>query len=192
MPRYRRFFVPGGTVFFTVCLAPGCGLSLVDRIDLLRWSVAVTRRERPFEVLGWTVLPNSMHAIWRLPPGDSAYAVRWGAIKARFNRSLAEAGHRPCRRADGAASVWQKRFWEHHVRGPDDLAAHLEYCRRAPVDAGLVTRAEDWPFSSFAKARQAGTGRAEAPPYGADRPGDAEQPAEPSRSPETDRRRAGL
>ncbi|WP_425098048.1 REP-associated tyrosine transposase [Tropicibacter sp. S64] len=153
MVQYRRLRVPGGTVFFTVCLARVGARLLVDEIDTLRWAVGRTLGERPVEVLAWVVLPDRMHAVWRMPEGDSDYSRRWGAIKGRFSLALAGAGQSPALREPrtGDAGIWQKRFWEHHIRGPEDLRVHLEYCRKAPVEARLVTWPEDWPYSSFHK-----------------------------------------
>lgn len=44
--------------------------------------------------------------------------------------------------------LWQKRFWEHHIRDEEDYAPHLRYCWWNPVKHGLVEQAEDWAFSS--------------------------------------------
>ena len=44
--------------------------------------------------------------------------------------------------------IWQRRYWEHHIRGPEDLSAHVRYCWRNPVKHGFVDRPEDWPHSS--------------------------------------------
>ncbi|EBA07443.1 REP-associated tyrosine transposase [Sagittula stellata] len=182
MSRYRRLLVPGGTAFFTVCLAERGSDLLLREIDLLRWAVGATLRDHPVEVLAWVVLPDHMHAIWRMPEGDSGYARRWGAIKGRFSVALKEARGEEAARSpalpdgahlrDGESGVWQRRFWEHHIRGPEDLAAHMAFCRTAPVREGLVPRAGDWPYSSFARAeaRQAAQSGAGA---GSSRPGRA-------------------
>ena len=47
------------------------------------------------------------------------------------------------------APVWQKRFWEHHIRDAADFAAHVRYCWINPVKHGFVERPEDWPYSSY-------------------------------------------
>ena len=155
VPRYVRLRVPGATVFFTVCLsARGSGL-LVREIDALREAVRATRAERPFGIDAWVVLPDHMHCIWTLPEGDSAYAVRWGAIKSRFTRAVrGRVGFNPTLRspskvAKGDAGLWQRRFWEHHIRDAEDHAAHLRYIWGNPVKHGLVSRPVDWPHSSI-------------------------------------------
>ena len=55
----------------------------------------------------------------------------------------------PSKVAKGDAGVWQRRFWEHHIRDADDHAAHLRYCWANPVRHGLVERPADWPHSSI-------------------------------------------
>jgi len=77
MPDYRRFRIPGGTYFFTVNLLERKQDLLVRHIGELREAVRVTRRERPFHIDAWVVLPDPMHAVWTLPPGDDDFSNRW-------------------------------------------------------------------------------------------------------------------
>ena len=78
MPNYRRAFVPGGTWFFTVnLLEPHRNDLLIREIDLLRETVKQVRERRPFRIDAWVVLPDHMHTVWTLPPGD-ADSVRDG------------------------------------------------------------------------------------------------------------------
>ena len=53
------------------------------------------------------------------------------------------------KRRKGGAGVWQRRFWEHHIRDEDDLARCVAYCHWNPVKHGLVGRPEDWAWSSY-------------------------------------------
>jgi putative transposase len=86
MSNYRRAFVPGGCWFFTVNLLERRQTLLVDQIAILREAVASTRRTRAFTIEAFVVLPDHMHAIWKLPPGDSDFSMRWRLIKTRFAR----------------------------------------------------------------------------------------------------------
>ena len=52
-------------------------------------------------------------------------------------------------RRGNEAPIWQKRFWEHHIRGDEDFAAHVRYCWINPVKHGLVGHPWEWPFSSW-------------------------------------------
>lgn len=163
MPRYLRPRLPGVAIFFTVAMAQRGSGALVDHIDDLREAVRMTRAERPFGVEAWVVLPDHLHCIWRLPHGDCDHSVRSGAITSRFTRAVKgkEGWNRTLRsaskRAKGDAGLWQRRFWEHHVRDEADFAAHLRHCWQNPVRHGLVARPEDWPYSSF--HRDLATGR---------------------------------
>ncbi len=149
MSSYLRPDITGATVFFTVKLAARGSDLLVREIGALRDAVRVTRAERPFGIDAWVVLPDHIHCIWQMPVGDRYYGTRWRLIKARFSRSLPKAQTRPSHQARNERGIWQRRFWEHHIRDEADFRAHLRYCWMNPVKHGLVARPEEWPFSSI-------------------------------------------
>jgi putative transposase len=177
MSRYIRPKVPGACVFFTVNLVDRGADTLVRNIGVLREAVAVTRAKRPFAIDAWVVLPDHMHCVWTLPEGDSDYAIRMASIKAQFTRDVRRSGFTPTlspRNAYGAnggrmrrggayeervgvnpdlhkdeAPIWQKRFWEHHIRDDEAFAACVRYCWINPVKHGLVEHPRDWPYSSW-------------------------------------------
>ncbi|MCP4208005.1 MAG: transposase [Shimia sp.] len=148
MSRYIRPKVPGASVFFTVNLAARGGGLLVERIDALREAVFKTRAERRFYIDAWVVMPDHMHAVWTLPPGDSDYARRWQVIKARFSRSVPKRDQRRSHVTRRERAVWQRRFWEHHIRDAESYRAAITYCYMNPVKHGFVQYAEEWPYSS--------------------------------------------
>jgi putative transposase len=155
MPRYRRWFVPGGTYFFTANLARRDSSLLVDEIAMLRAAYADAAERQPFETIAICVLPNHMHCIWTLPEGDTDFPGRWRRIKTGFSRRLPrDADLVPGRRA-GERGIWQRRFWEHVITDADDLAAHIEYVHANPVKHRLVADIDDWPFSSWHRWRRA-------------------------------------
>ncbi len=102
------------------------------------------------------VLPDYLHCIWRLPDGDCDYSVRWRLIKARFSRSLPVGPLRDSHVARQERGIWQRLFWEHHIRDEEDHAAHMRYCWWNPVKHGFAERPEDWPYSSFHRDKAAG------------------------------------
>ena len=160
MPNYIRPKISGATVFFTVNLADRSSTMLVDRIEDLRKAVRATRRERPFGIDAWVVLPDHMHCVWTLPKGDGDYSTRWKDIKCRFTKSVG--GERQRSRSKvtkGEKGIWQRRFWDHHIRDNRDFENHVRYCWINPVKHGHVTRAADWPHSSI--HRDIRTGRVE-------------------------------
>ena len=149
MPKYIRPKRPGASVFFTVALADRGVQTLVDHVDLLREAVRVTRLKRPFQINAWVVLPDHMHCVWTLPEGDAAYSVRMAAIKARFARDLPEGRVRASHIVRREKGIWQRRFWEHHIRDEAAFAAAVRYCWINPVKHGLVEHPDHWPYSSW-------------------------------------------
>ena len=157
MPNYRRAFVPGGCWFFTVNLLERRQTLLVDHIVALREAVAKTRQSWPCTIDGFVVLPDHLHAVWTLPPGDSDFSTRWRLIKSHFAKALPK-GERlsSVRVARNERGIWQRRFWEHLIRDEADYARHIEYCYINPLKHRLVTRVRDWPHSSFHRDVRAG------------------------------------
>ncbi len=151
MSNYLRVLQPGGTYFFTVNLLERNGNDLLIRhVDALREAVRETRKQRPFEIIAWVVLPDHMHAVWTLPTGDTDYATRWAAIKTRFSRSIPKFERVNDSRAKrNERGIWQRRYWEHTIRDERDLNNHIEYIHINPVKHGLTTHASDWPHSSI-------------------------------------------
>ena len=148
MAHYIRFSSTGASIFFTVALAQPGSTLLCDEIDRLRRAVARTRLERPFGIDAWVVLPDHMHCIWTMPSHDGDFSTRWRLIKARFSRGLPADPLRASHLARGERGIWQRRFWEHHIRNDQDFHDHLRFCWHDPVKHGLVTSPAAWPFSS--------------------------------------------
>jgi putative transposase len=48
------------------------------------------------------------------------------------------------------AIAWQKNFFDHRLRTEDEIGQKAEYVGLNPVRAGLVKRAEDWPYAFVA------------------------------------------
>lgn len=149
MPNYTRPKISGATIFFTVALANRSGDLLVREVGRLRHAVQATKDTLPFEIEAWVVLPDHLHCIWRLPAGDSDFPTRWRLIKSRFSRQLAKGPLRESHKRRSERGIWQRRFWERHLRCQEDFNAHLQYCWLNPVKHGLVERPEDWPYSSL-------------------------------------------
>jgi putative transposase len=145
MSGYIRNRELGGTYFFTVnLLERGRNDLLVRNIDSLRNAVSLTRTERPFEIIAWVVLPEHMHAIWKLPDGDADYSTRWAAIKARFSQTIQnDEFQNASRRSHGERGIWQRRYWEHTIRDDRDLQNHIDYLHYNPKKHELVDRVCD-------------------------------------------------
>jgi len=109
MPHYLRPWVPGGTFFLTVVTLNRRRIfnSTVGR-RILGKAVNQVKREFPFSLDAWVLLPDHFHAIWTLPEGDTNYSKRVGLIKAHFSKAARKWLHdeslmNPSRKIVGAA-----------------------------------------------------------------------------------------
>lgn len=119
------------------------------------------QKEWPFEINAIVLLPEHLHAIWTLPPGDDEYPKRWAWIKKEFTKEwLAQGGiEQPVsaqRQERGDRGVWQPRYWEHTLKDEHDFDRHFDYIHYNPVKHGLILSPRDWPHSSFHRWVQAG------------------------------------
>jgi putative transposase len=154
MPDYRRYFVPGGTYFFTlVSFERRPRFAGAAAIQQLRDAVAAVQHESPFHFAAAVVLPDHMHFLWTLPAGDTDYSRRIGKIKVHFTRSCAESNDHlvvsESRYKHRERDVWQRRFWEHTVTDEQQMEALINYIHYNPVKHGLVSCPHAWAASSF-------------------------------------------
>jgi putative transposase len=81
MPNYRRWRVPGGTVFLTVVTHERLLLFAdPENVVRLRQALRTVMREMPFEIEGAVVLPDHCHFLWTLLAGDDPYSKRMGRV----------------------------------------------------------------------------------------------------------------
>ena len=148
MSNYRRARFPGGLYFFTVITHRRRPVLTDPRMRAaLRDAITQTRAGLPFEIVAWVLLPDHLHAIWRLPEGDADTGKRWSLIKSQVTRANeAWSSHEPAspsRTKRGEGTLWQRRFWEHLLLDDADLEKHVDYIHYNPVKHGHVARVAD-------------------------------------------------
>ncbi len=155
MSCYRRADIPGATYFFTVvtyrrrpilCDAPVRAA--------LRDAIKTVQSRHPFTINAWVLLPDHLHCVWTLPPGDANYSMRWGLIKRMVSLACAQYYHRTdwmtvSKTKHRESTFWQRRYWEHCITTELDYSHHIDYIVINPVKHGLVTRVRDWPYTTF-------------------------------------------
>ena len=155
MADYRRYYVPGGTYFFT--LKTENNAPVFHDISAVRLLGNIMRQEQqsyPFNVIAMVLLPDHLHAVWTLPSGDINYPKRWGRIKSAFTKQHLQDGGveqlvSTSKQKYRRRGIWQRRYWEHTIIDEHELSAYVDYIHWNPIKHGYVTRAIDWPHSSF-------------------------------------------
>jgi putative transposase len=103
-------------------------------------------------VWAYCLMPNHVHLIV-VPGTDKALAEAVGQVHRRYTRRI-NFGR------NWRGYLWQGRFGS-YVMDETHLLCAAAYVERNPVKAGLVARAEDWPWSSAAGHVAGGDGVAE-------------------------------
>jgi putative transposase len=141
MSRLRRLVVSNRFFFITCRLLPNRGSLSECELELLARVIRQRRQKYHFLLTAWVLLPDHWHAIF-FPPFPLTISTVMEAIKVgsthRLNAGRGESGLR-----------WQPRFFDRAVRTVKEYYEKVEYIHLNPVRAGLVERAEDWPWSSL-------------------------------------------
>jgi REP element-mobilizing transposase RayT len=95
-----------------------------------------------YRLLAYTIMANHVHILIRpLVSLPRITKTVKGYTARQANKLLGQTG-RP---------FWQEESYDHWVRNDLEAQRIIRYIERNPVSAGLVEKAEDWPWSSAAK-----------------------------------------
>jgi len=154
MSHYRRANTPGASYFFTVVAYRRQPILCDAPIRAaLRNTIHEVRNRRPFVVDAWVLLPDHLHCLWTLPPGDADFATRWSLTKRRVSvacnrRYRQEAWLTASKKKHRESTLWQRRYWEHQIRNETDFARHVDYIHYNPVKHSLSRTPQAWPYST--------------------------------------------
>ena len=95
---------------------------------------------------GWTIgrfvaMPDHLHFF--CAEGGRPDAVALSRFAGGFKQWTAK---RILRFAGAPAPLWQRQFFDHVLRSGESYESKWSYVRENPVRAGLVAKAEDWPY----------------------------------------------
>jgi putative transposase len=106
--------------------------------DLFEAALEQARIRYRFFVTGYVVMPEHVHLLVSEPEqGTLAQALQ--AVKQSVARKL----------IGGGEHFWQARYYDFNVWSAAKRIEKLRYMHRNPVTRGLVSRPEDWNWSSF-------------------------------------------
>jgi len=91
-----------------------------------------------FKPLAWTVMPDHLHVLLEL--GSTPLSRCMQVLKSRTSR-LVNAG------VPGTAGLWQAGYYDHCLRGDEDLRMQARYILENSVRAGIVGLPRDYPYS---------------------------------------------
>ena len=77
------------------------------------------------------LMPDHLHCLVSFPKTSEMRRIvaSWKGITAKNSRIQ-----------------WQRDFFDHRLRGSESTSLKIRYISENPVRAGLVSKAEDWPF----------------------------------------------
>lgn len=156
MPKGLRRFHGGGEFHFITC---SCYhrrqfLKSARRKDLFLKILEEVRVKYQFIVAGYVVMPEHFHLLIAEPP-NGRVSTAMQVLKQRVSCKL-----RSKRRArnpkqqllfadDQPPHFWQPRSHDFNVYSRKKYVQKLRYIHRNPVKRGLVSRPEDWKWSSY-------------------------------------------
>jgi putative transposase len=100
-------------------------------------------------------MPDHAHIIWAIPskPGISKIMQ---LLKGRTSKEILgnlrksdDFDIRTISLSNGSQALWKRRFYDFNLTSEGKLNEKLDYIHNNPVRWGLVTKPEDWPYSSF-------------------------------------------
>lgn len=108
-------------------------------------------RRHGWVLLAYCLMGNHFHLVILTPEPNLALGMQqlMSAFARTFNRRYRRKGH-----------VFERRYWSEHKETESEFFGALAYVGDNPVSAGLVARAAEWEYSSYATF----FGRALAPP----------------------------
>ena len=94
-----------------------------------------------YEVYGYCVMPDHLHAIIRpISKYDLSFIMKM--VKGSFARKMN-------RLAGLQGSMWQSGFYEDAIRSDEQLTTQLNYIHGNPVKGNLAPSVEKYEFSSY-------------------------------------------
>ena len=106
--------------------------------SLFEAALEKARQHYRFSVVGYVVMPEHVHLLLSEPEGGTLSCAVQSVKQSVSRKVTTQGGH-----------FWQERYYDFNVYTKKKWIEKLRYIHRNPVNRGLVTKPEDWPWSSF-------------------------------------------
>jgi putative transposase len=135
--RLKRYQEAGDLHFLTFsCSQRSPYLASTKSRDRFEQTLEQIRKRYVFHVFGYVVMPEHVHLLVS-EPQRTTLARAMQALKTSISK---QSSYRP---------FWQVRYYDFNVFSSAKHTEKLRYIHRNPVTRGLVSRPEEWLWSSF-------------------------------------------
>jgi putative transposase len=148
----RRRFTPGGFVYHVCNRGSRKGELFSDARDYANFLQLVerARQKRPMRIPGFCLMKTHFHfLLWPKGDHDLSRFMQW------LEGTHAQRWHRK-RGSTGCGAVYQSRYVSRPITDDRHYFTALRYVERNALQAGLVERAELWPWCSVSECTPVG------------------------------------
>ena len=141
MSKVRRLRLSDCIFFVCLNLRPNIKSFCEPEYPLLINVLEESRGRLGFALCGYVLMPDHWHAlIW------PNYPLLLSQVLHDTKKIMTLRLHQ---RRGSRGPLWQHQFWDRFVRHEKEFAERLDYMHMNPARKGLVTRPEQWRWSSF-------------------------------------------
>jgi putative transposase len=156
VPKRLKRFHGGGEFHFITCSCYHRRQFLKSgrRRDLFLKILEEVRNKYKFIVSGYVVMPEHFHLLIGEPPEGGVSTVmqvlkQRVARKMRSKRGTRNQNQRLLFEDNQPPQFWQVRYYDFNVYSRKKYVEKLNYMHNNPVKRGLVSRPEEWTWSSY-------------------------------------------
>ena len=130
-----------------------CILQVPELAEMVQNAFLIFHEKR-YELHAWCVMPNHVHVLFQPLKGWSMSKIvaSWKSYTGRriseYRKEAELAELQP-----GPTSVWHREYWDRYIRDHAHYVNVRNYIHLNPVKAGLVTKPEEWRWSSAYEPR---------------------------------------
>jgi putative transposase len=136
----RRFHQTNQLHFITFsCYKRQPFLHSEEAKDTVQQILEQTRKQQGLRIAAYVVMPEHVHLLTN-EPATGTLATFIQILKQLTSRKL---------KSPEQKQIWQRRYYDFNVSSPEKLIEKRQYIHRNPVTRGLVTKPEDYRWTSF-------------------------------------------
>jgi putative transposase len=138
-PRLARIFTNNPLFFVTFCTHRRRKVLAMNSVNdaLVEFSIRA-QAEHHIAVGRYVIMPDHLH-LFVCEPDDFRLGQWIGMLKQHLAKVIEW--------TETSRPIWQRGFFDHLLRSAESYGQKWNYVRENPARAGLVEKAEDWPYA---------------------------------------------